>query len=251
MPSARPDAWRLWVLLLVAAGSLALMLSLEPIRQSTAYHRFADQRAMLGVRNFMDVWSNVGFLLVGLAGVAYLARRTVSLRAAWLTFFVGVAIVTAGSAYYHWDPNDGTLVWDRLPMTIAFMGLLCAILGEYVSERLGKGLLVPAVLLGFLSVLYWHWSGDLRIYVWIQLIPLLTVPVLMALFQPLHTHQWYLLVAVALYAIAKVLEIYDGEVFAWTRQSVSGHTLKHLLAAASCLAVLVMLARRTEMPAPA
>ena len=231
---------------LVAVGSLALLLSLEPIRQSVVYHRFADQRAFLGVPNFMDVSSNVAFLLVGLAGVAYLARRTVSLRVAWLTFFVGVAIVSAGSAWYHANPNNGTLVWDRLPMTIAFMGLLSAILGEYVSERLGRAVLVPAVLLGFLSVLYWHWSDDLRFYAWVQLIPLLAIPLLMALFRPLHTHQWFLPIALALYGLAKVSEIFDGEVFAWTRQSVSGHTLKHLIAATSCLAVLVMLRRRTR-----
>jgi hypothetical protein len=245
MPPARLDPWRLWVLLLVAAGSLALLLLLEPIRQSVIYHRFADQRAFLGVPNFMDVSSNVAFLLVGLAGVAYLVRRTVSLRVAWLSFFVGVAIVSAGSAWYHANPSNDTLVWDRLPMTIAFMGLLSAVLGEYVSERLGRALLVPAVLLGFLSVLYWHWSGDLRFYVWVQLMALLTVPLLMALFRPLHTHQWLLLAALALYGIAKVSEIYDGEVFAWTRESVSGHTIKHLLAATSCLAVLVMLRRRS------
>jgi hypothetical protein len=246
MPSSRPDAWRLWALLLVAVGSLALVLSLDPIRQSLGYHRFADQRQFLGVPNFMDVSSNVAFLLVGLAGVAYLARRTISLRAAWLTFFVGVAFVSAGSAYYHANPNNDTLVWDRLPMTIAFTGLLAALLGEYVSERLGKALLVPAVLLGFLSVLYWRWSDDLRFYAWVQLEPMLIVLVLVALFRPRNTHQWLLLLALGLYALAKVAEIYDGEVFASTRQSVSGHTLKHLLAASSCLAVLVMLRRRRE-----
>ena len=251
MASARPDAWRLWVLLLVAVGSLALMLSLEPIRQSPDYHRFADQRPILGLPNFMNVWSNVAFMLVGLAGVALLARRAVSLRPAWLTFFVGIAIVSAGSAYYHSTPNNDSLVWDRLPMTVAFMGLLSALLGEYVSERLGRVLLAPAVLLGVASVLYWHGSGDLRLYAWVQLIPLLAVPVLIVLFRPLHTHGWLLLVALALYGLAKVSETYDGEVFAWTRQGMSGHTLKHLLAASSCLAVLVMLRLRAESGAPA
>jgi hypothetical protein len=223
-----------------------LVLALEPVGQNPGFHRFADQRTMLGVPNFMDVSSNMAFLIVGLAGIAYLARRTVSLRAAWLTFFAGVAIVSAGSAYYHANPSNGTLVWDRLPMTIAFMGLLAAILGEYVSERLGKTLLVPAVLLGFLSVLYWHWFNDLRFYAWIQLLPLLTIPVLMALFRPRHTHQWLLLVALGLYGIAKISETYDVEVFGSTGRLLSGHTLKHLLAALSCLAVLLMLSRRTD-----
>lgn len=249
--AARSEAWRRGVVLLVVLGSLALMLSLEPIGQSTSFHRFADRRAMLGVPNFMDVSSNVAFLIVGLAGVAYLARRMVSLRAAWLTFFVGVAIVSAGSAYYHASPSNGTLVWDRLPMTIAFMGLLAAILGEYVSERLGRVLLVPAVLLGFLSVLYWHWFDDLRFYAWIQLVPLLLIPVLLVLFRPRHTHGWLLLVALALYGLAKISETYDSEVFASTRQLLSGHTLKHLIAALSCFAVLVMLSRRIERRAEA
>lgn len=235
--------------MLVVLGSLAAMLSLNPIAQSAGYHLFADQRRIFGVANFMDVSSNLAFLLVGIAGVLCLARRPLVLRTAWLTFFVGVGIVSAGSAYYHLSPNNDALVWDRLPMTIAFMGLLAAILGEYVSARLGATLLVPAVLLGFGSVLYWRWSGDLRFYAWIQLIPLLTLPVLMTLFRPRYTHQWLLLSALALYGLAKVAETYDGVVFAWTRQSFSGHTLKHMLAALSCFVVLVMLSRRTERSA--
>ena len=238
------EGWPRFLLLAVLLGSLALMLTLDPIRQHAGYHRFADQRVILGVPNFFDVSSNVAFLLVGVTSVLFLARRTVSLRFAWLTFFVGVAIVSAGSGYYHANPNDGTLVWDRLPMTIAFMGLFAAILGEYVDERLGKVLLVPAVLLGLFSVLYWHWFGDLRFYFWIQLIPLLTVPAVMILFRSRYSHGWVLLVALALYGLAKVAEAYDGEIFALTRQLFSGHTLKHLLAALSCLTVLAMLGRR-------
>jgi hypothetical protein len=238
------EGWRRLLLLAIVLGSLAVMLSLDPLGQDASYHRFADRRVILGVPNFFDVSSNIAFLLVGIAGAVFLARRAVSLRAAWLTFFLGVAIVSVGSGYYHANPNDGSLVWDRLPMTIAFMGLFAAILGEYVDERLGRILLVPAVLLGLFSVLYWRWFGDLRFYFWIQLIPLLTVPAVMILFRPRYSHGWVLLVALALYAFAKGAEAYDGEIFALTRQFFSGHTLKHLLAALSCLAVLGMLWRR-------
>jgi hypothetical protein len=236
--------WRHLLLLAIVLGSLALMLSHDPLPQDAGYHRFADQRVVLGVPNFFDVISNVAFLLVGVAGAVFLARRKTGLGTAWLTFFVGVAIVSAGSGYYHANPSNGTLVWDRLPMTIAFMGLLAAILGEYVDERLGKILLVPAVLLGLFSVLYWRWFGDLRFYFWIQLIPLLTVPAVMILFRSRYSHGWVLLVALALYGLAKVAEAYDGEIFALSRHLFSGHTLKHLLAALSCYAVLVSLKLR-------
>ena len=236
--------FRRLVLLAVLLGSLALMLSLGPLPQDTGYHRFADQRVVLGVPNFFDVASNIAFLIAGGAGVAFLARRPAG--AAWLVFFVGVAVVSAGSGYYHANPNNATLVWDRLPMTIAFMGLFAAILGEYVSERLGRLMLGPAVLLGFLSVLYWHWFGDLRFYYWVQLAPLLTIPVAMALFRSRYTHQWVLLAAVGLYALAKIAEAFDGAIFGLTRHLFSGHTLKHLIAALSCYTALVFLKRRKE-----
>jgi hypothetical protein len=240
-----PGSRRL-VLLAVVLGSLALVLSLGPQPQDTGYHRFADQRAVLGVPNFFDVASNIAFLLAGGAGVAFLARRPAG--AAWLVFFIGVAAVSVGSAYYHADPNNVTLVWDRLPITIASMGLFAAILGDYLGERLGEILLAPVVLLGFLSVLYWHWFDDLRFYYWVQLAPLLTIPVAMALFRSRYTHQWVLLAAVAVYALAKIAEAFDGEILALTRHLVSGHTLKHLIAALSCYTVLVFLKRRKASP---
>ncbi len=93
-------------------------------------------------------------------------------------------------------------------------------------------------------MLYWHWFDDLRFYYWIQLIPLLTVPAVMALFRPRYSHQWLLLLALACYVLAKISEAYDREVFAFSRSLFSGHSLKHLLAASGCFSVLVMLKTR-------
>jgi hypothetical protein len=171
-------------------------------------------------------------------------NQFMSFRPAWLTFFAGVAIVSAGSAYYHWIPTNDTLVWDRLPMTVGFMGLLVALLAEYVSARLGRFLLVPTLLMGFSSVFYWHWFDDLRFYVWIQFVPLLIAPVLMALFRPRYTCQWLLVVALACYTLAKLSESCDREVFVFTQNLFSGHSLKHLLAASGCFSVLVMIKTR-------
>jgi len=46
------------------------------------------------------------------------------------------------------------------------------------------------------------------------------------------------------YALAKVLEAEDVQVFHLTHGALSGHTLKHLFAALAVLAVLVPLAPR-------
>jgi hypothetical protein len=70
----------------------------------------------------------------------------------WYVLFAGITLVSFGSAYYHWSPNDTILFWDRLPMTIGFIGLLVALFGEYIAQRLSRFLLIPALLLGVGSV---------------------------------------------------------------------------------------------------
>lgn len=237
--------WRKILLLVILIGSLAIIMSFQPIEQNPDYHDFGDRRAFFGIPNFFDVVTNIPFLLVGMAGIHFcLVSRSSSFRMAWITFFAGVAMVSAGSGYYHWNPTNDTLIWDRLPMTVAFMGLFAALLAEYVSAKLGRYLLVPAILTGLFSVFYWHWFDDLRLYVWIQFVPLLMIPFLMVLFRPRYSRQWLLMVAFACYLLAKILEALDQEIFAFTLSFFSGHSFKHLLAALGCLSILGMLKTR-------
>ena len=135
---------------------------LQPIHQDPAYHRFADARAWLGVPNAWNVWSNLPFVIVGLAALQWLARQPVPHRKMWAVFFIGITLTGFGSAYYHWNPNNDTLVWDRLPMTISFMAFFAALLAERVSERAGNWLLMPLLAAGIGSVVYWHYTDDLR-----------------------------------------------------------------------------------------
>ena len=237
--------WRHFLMAAIVVGSLLVMLSLQPFGQPPNYHDFADKRAFFGIPNFLDVASNLAFLIVGFAGLRIcLKNNPGNLRNAWIVLFAGVTLVSVGSAYYHLTPNNQTLVWDRLPMTIGFMGLFAALLGEYVSERFGVFLLVPALLLGFSSVIYWHWYDDLRFYIWIQLIPLLTIPLVMILYRPKYSHGWMLLAALGCYALAKITELGDWQIFALSQGSISGHTIKHLLSALGCLLILLMLQKR-------
>lgn len=236
---------RYLLLLLLIFGSLAGMLSLEPLAQSSGYHDFADKRPLLGIPHCVDVLSNLPFLLVGGKGWLWLRRaRLGAAGAAWQVLFVGMVLVSVGSAFYHWHPDNDSLVWDRLPMTVGFMGLLIALLGEYVQPRLVGLLLLPALLLGLASVLYWHWFDDLRLYYWVQLIPLLSIPVLMLLFRSRYSHQWLLPVALGWYLLAKVAEANDLVIFQLSGELLSGHSLKHLLAAGGCYSLLLMLKTR-------
>ena len=237
--------WRVIVLAAFPIVSFCGLFALAPIPQDLEYHKFADTLAVLGIPNFLNVLSNIPFLIVGLVGIRAVSKHiTDQTRAAWLTLFVGMTLVSFGSSYYHLAPGNATLVWDRAPMTIGFMGLLVALVGEYVSPRFAKVALLPAVLLGMGSVMYWHLTDDLRFYAWIQLMPLCVVALLLLCFRSPYTHSSLLLVALSLYVLAKVFEHFDTAIYSTLRQFVSGHTLKHFCAAAGCYALASMVDRR-------
>ena len=243
---------------LLLALALALTLALlaqPPIPQPLAYHRFADTRALLGVANFWNVLSNLPFLLVGLAGLAWWGKHRAAiapeLRVAWAILWLGVALVGLGSSWYHLAPSNPTLVWDRLPMTIAFMAFFAIILAEHVDSRLAK-LLWPLLVAGVLSVVYWQRSDDLRPYALVQFLPVLLIPLVLLLYPRKGSGAVW--AALGCYVLAKLLEAFDPQIHAALGRQMSGHSLKHVAAAAGMYALLVGLRARhsasIQPPAP-
>ena len=238
--------------LMTLAAVIALGIH-GPIPQSQSYHAFADKRAIWGIPNFFDVISNLAFVLVGLLGlyesfVSNTIKMVTENRVSYTVFFIGVALVGVGSGYYHLAPSNESLVWDRIPMTIAIMALVSIVISELVSIRLGAILLIPLVAIGILSVLYWYWTettgnGDLRPYVLVQFLPMIVIPIILVCFNSVFTKTsgyWLLLSA---YVIAKLCEHFDREIFSVVGL-VSGHTLKHLAAAVGIYLLLVSFRRR-------
>jgi hypothetical protein len=244
------------VLLVVFTALLIAATLLAPrVPQPASYHNFADQRSWLGVRNFGDVASNVLFAVAGAWGMIWLGSaasgaRFVDSRERWpyLVFFLGLLLTAFGSGYYHLAPDDPRLVWDRLPMTIAFMGLVAAMLAERVSVPAGLWLLPFLVLIGVRSVVWW-WhteqigAGDLRFYAAVQVYAVLVLPLLLLL-PPRYTRSADFGVIFGLYVLAKIFETADRQVFWLTRHAVSGHTLKHVAAGAAGLWIVRMLEKR-------
>ena len=237
--------WREIVLISVIVISFVVMMSIQPISQDLSYHDFADDREFSGIPNFLNVISNIPFALFGIIGIFYCRRsRQGESYWSWLTLFSGVTLVSIGSGYYHLNPGNDTLVWDRLPMTIAFMGLFIAILSEYVNPKIERQFLVPAILLGLLSVLIWQLTDDLRFYAWVQFFPILLIPFALAFYKKRQTDVKYLLFAFIFYLFAKILEFYDREIFSLLREQLSGHSLKHIFASLSILSLYFMLQKR-------
>lgn len=241
---------RIWSIIIVTILTGIAVACLPAIPQAAHFHDFADQRRWWGVPNVLNVISNVAFVLGGMAGIAFLWRRTDSLfpQAPWLVFFVGAVLTGIGSAYYHYAPDNARLVWDRLPMTLVFMSLLAAIIAERISTKGGLLLLCPLLLLGVGSVLYWHFTeqmgqGDLRLYGFVQFYPILLIPAILWLFPARFTHSHYLVGMIGLYVLAKISERFDGELLA-LGHLISGHTVKHLIASLPIWFVLQMLRTR-------
>lgn len=240
----------------LAVLAAVVLLLVPPIPQDPAYHRLADSRPWLGIPNVLNVLSNAGFLLVGALGLAFVvgggggghAFRAPGERWPYAVFFGGLLLTGFGSAYYHWEPGNARLAWDRLPLAITLMGLLAATIAERIGVKTGLWLLGPLVAIAAGSVVYWHWTeqwgaGDLRLYALVQFYPVLAIPLMLWWLPPRYTRGGELLAAAATYAVAKVPELLDGWILSATR-TVSGHTLKHLLAALAGYWVLGMLRHR-------
>jgi len=75
-----------------------------------------------------------------------------------------MGLVSIGSAYYHWKPTSERLVWDRLPMTIAFMSIYYLVMEE--TMRIDSlFLLIFFIVVGVSSVIIWKIYNDLRFYI--------------------------------------------------------------------------------------
>ncbi|GLQ97160.1 hypothetical protein [Dyella mobilis] len=236
---------RAYALALLAATLLVLALILPPFAQPQHYHDFADQRGWLGIPNYGNVASNAMFLVVGLAGL--LATRATALRAmdaaprhAYAWMFAGLVITAFGSAYYHWAPSDARLVWDRLPMTVVFMPLLAATYAERLRWRSELPLVLLTVL-GVGSVAYWKLSGNLMPYLIAQGGSILLILLALVTLPTPWTGRRLLWPALACYAVAFASEKFDVAIFHASRGIISGHTIKHLAAAAAFYFILQML----------
>jgi hypothetical protein len=250
---------RLIVFIGVTISILVVSFLVAPVIQDPSYNRFADQRLILGVQNFDDVVSNVPFFFVGWAGLTFVIRwksedsphsfEQTSERWAYIVLFIGVALTSFGSAYYHFAPSDNRLVWDRLPMTLVFTSLYAATVAERIDRRAGQAILIPYVLLGLGSVVYWHLtelrgSGDLRYYMDIQYYSIFGIILMAALFPPRYTHSRWLAAVIVAYLIAKGFEQLDLTLYQATHGIVSGHVIKHLISATAAYFLLLRIRNR-------
>jgi ceramidase len=246
-----------YLILIITVVSIIALLSQERIPQGVDYHDFSDFRTIFSIPNFWNVLSNLPFLIVGFLGLFKLfvsknLQIIIEMKTAYALLFLGVFLVAFGSGFYHLSPNNQTLVWDRLPMTIAFMAMFAIIIAEFISIRMGKALLWPLLIVGIASVVYWHFTelqdlGDLRFYAFIQFYPMLVMPIILLCFKSRFNHLNAYWVLFTSYALAKVFEHFDEAFYNFLGFAISGHSIKHIVAALGLYVLLIAYQQRKEL----
>ncbi|MES2942218.1 MAG: hypothetical protein V4772_05030 [Pseudomonadota bacterium] len=217
------------------------------VAQSAHHHDFADRRVWGSIPFAMDVLSNLPFALwgaLGLACILSLFRQkpvfTTQLALAAL-FFLGLLVTMAASSWYHWSPNDSGLAFDRLGMTLAFAGLLGLAAAGCISSRAGLSLAAGVLVFGTVSIWVWASNGNVLPWALLQfggMAMVLWFAFVKALPGALAV-RWG--VVIAIYALAKLLELADHQIYDLTSHLVSGHSLKHVVASFAAWPVLAAL----------
>ena len=126
----------LYTLLIIAFLGIAGLIWNGSIPQWASYHNFADKRSFCGIPNFFDTFSNFSFFVAGIYLLVKFqkAKKLNNFSIKDIIFYYAMALslisLFLGSFYYHLQPNDIRLVWDRLPIASFFSLLFLQILFE-------------------------------------------------------------------------------------------------------------------------
>ncbi len=224
------------------------------IEQPQWYHEFADDRTFFGIPNTADVLSNLALLIPGVIGLA-LVKEMHQKGGGYsdpfelviiASLFAGITLTFIGSMWYHLEPNDATMIWDRMPMTIVFASICSLVIADRMSVELAKKIHVPLMITGIISVLLWHWTGDLRPFFFFKHEPIIIIVTLLIFGKATYDRETDYFIALGLFLLATVLELADSTIYGITT-IISGHTLKHILAGIACWVLLRMIQTRTAL----
>lgn len=246
---------REWALCAALTVACVVAMLAPPVALPSGYHAFADTRGWGDVPFAADVLSNLAFAVVGALGLWRLAclpvpaqARAQAHAAASLVLCLGLLFTAVASGVYHLHPDDAGLALDRMGMAWVFAGVMGVAVANRVSDRAAwAGMALLAVLAPAAAAVAWMADNAVPWAV-VQFGGLLVLAGLAVL--PARQGQAALpLVALLVgYALAKVAEMSDQWVFDLTAGVVSGHTLKHVLAAWAVWPVLAAVVYRDAPP---
>jgi len=213
---------------------------------------FADARHWHGMPNALDVFSNLPFAILGGWGLWILKarprRQTPDCAA---LFFIGLLITALCSTFYHLHPDGLRLAVDRAGMTVAFAGLVGLAVADRVSRRAGWPAAWFVLAGGSVAAFIDQRTGNVVPWALVQFGGMALV-VALAGMRPVADGATSIRLygVIAFYALAKLLEMADHAIFEATHQVISGHSLKHMVAALAALPVIAALEGAAAQSAP-
>ncbi|CAI8599403.1 unnamed protein product [Vicia faba] len=241
---------RIWGATATFLCCMCFILFTPPIPRSLNHHRFADVRNLLGVPNTLNVMTNFPFLVVGVLGFVFALDGTffnISSQGevwSWVVFYSGMIGIAFGSAYYHLKPDNHRVIWDILPMTVAFSSLMSCLVFERFGQRTGLCCLFALLVSAFLCVLHERVYNDIRFCVMFQLILPLAIPAVAFMYRSKYTHSGYWFLSTGIYLLAKFQGITDKKIFRVNNYFITGHSLEHLCLALIPISLSIMLIYR-------
>lgn len=236
-----------YIIPLLALLCVIALLILGPIPQDQNYHVFADQRKLWNIPNFLNVVTNLPFALIGLLGLRGIRNiKENELKHIFFTLFIGFLFLTVGSGYYHWFPQNGTLVYDRIPIVIILMSFFAFIIYTCINKIAGDNAFLVLNIIGVISVIYWAFSesmgkGDLRWYVMVQFFPVIAIPLILSLYPTSIQFRKDIILIFLFFGLAKLGERFDKEIYHLLSGILSGHSLKHLFMAVAGYKIVDMM----------
>lgn len=237
---------------LLAICSFYWVFPLYP--QPENYHDFSGDQMLLGIPNFMNVTSNIFYIIAGIWGLykvknSYFMLPTIR----WQLFFITIIGVGIGSSYYHFSPTTNTLFWDRLPMSLGFAFLSANFLAERYTAFKTRTTLLLIIGFSLYSVIHWHLGemidlGDLRLYGITQFAAIALIGFIL-IFHPQHPRldhpYWILFLG---YGIAKICEMLDPTIFALSHGLLGGHVIKHIISGIALICFMPPLRAHFNFP---
>lgn len=246
-----------WLLTLTLASALlnlaGVMLNGGGQAQLQAHgHPFVDTRELWGMPNAADVLSNLPFVAVGVIGLWQFRRLPMDTlvgdtQRALKVFFCGLVLTGLLSAVYHWQPDAWGLAMDRTGMAVGFAGVLALAAADRVGQCEAR--LTLWVVLPLAIVSAWLPLTHDNVLPW-AVVQFGGIALVLSVARRSRVGGglgvcWVGLIAI--YALAKWAEVSDEAIFQVTGGWVSGHTLKHLVAALAAWPVITALRQNARI----
>lgn len=253
-PRKRPPHSLAPIWLLIAYTlALGLCAVFAPaLAQSTHYHAFADTRTFWGLPYAMDVLSNLPLLIAGLAMAWQLQRCGLRMALPWPIWWwllalavLGFVLTALASSLYHVRPDDAGVLWDRLAMSLIFAAVIGLAFGQIAHAWAAASMALVTLVAAITALLVWRANGNFSPWIVVQaggmLLLLAAGLAHKRIPSTLHVPHLPLLALIGCYALAKLAEWGDHAIFELSSGLLSGHSLKHILAALAAWPLLQML----------